>query len=183
MVLTETRLQDCLIFEPKIFTDDRGFFYESFNQKVFNQLTGLNVTFVQDNQSKSVKGVLRGLHYQLPPNAQGKLLRALRGAILDVAVDIRKTSPTFGQWTTVEITQENHKQFWLPPGIAHGFYVLSDEAEILYKTTSYYSSRDERCIAWNDSDLNIDWQLANVKPLLSPKDERGIAWVDADLFD
>jgi len=183
MKITPTAITDCLVIEPKLFVDERGFFYESFNQRLFNQSTGLAVTFVQDNHSKSVKGVLRGLHYQLPPTSQGKLVRAVRGRVLDVAVDLRKSSATFGEWIAVELTHENCKQLWLPPGLAHGFCVLSEEAEILYKTTDFYSSKDERCIAWNDPALEIDWQLGNTMPLLSAKDQGGLLLADAEVFD
>jgi dTDP-4-dehydrorhamnose 3,5-epimerase len=183
MKVTETVLPGCLLIEPKLFIDERGFFCESFNQRAFNHATGLNFNFVQDNHSKSIKGVLRGLHYQLPPNAQGKLVRALHGAVLDVAVDIRKSSPTYGQWLAVELTAGSHKQFWMPPGIAHGFLVLSDAAEILYKTTTYYSATDERCIAWDDPEINIDWPLIGQEPLISAKDRRGVSLAHANVFD
>ncbi len=151
-----------------MFGDARGFFYESFNQKAFNEATGLDLNFVQDNHSRSVKGVLRGLHYQIQ-QPQGKLVRVVRGAVFDVAVDIRKSSPTFGKWEGVELTEENHKQRWVPAGFAHGFLVTSDAADFLYKTTDYYAPEHERGIQWNDPDLAIDWP-PDILPLLSAKD-------------
>jgi dTDP-4-dehydrorhamnose 3,5-epimerase len=178
---TPTAIPDVLVIEPKVFGDDRGFFYESFNQHAFNEATGLDIQFVQDNHSRSTKGVLRGLHYQLPPFAQGKLVRCTRGAVWDVAVDIRKSSPTFGKWTGVDLTEDNHKQLWIPPGFAHGFMVLSDTAECLYKTTAYYTPTHDRCIAWNDFTLNIDWPAIGVEPKLSAKDAAGVSLADADV--
>ena len=144
MKATPTAIPDVMVIEPKVFGDARGFFYESFNQQAFNAATGTNFEFVQDNHSRSSKGVLRGLHYQLPPHAQGKLVRVVRGAVWDVAVDIRQGSATFGQWVAETLTEDNHKQFWIPPGFAHGFVVLSDTADFLYKTTNYYASRRPR---------------------------------------
>ena len=183
MKVTPTGISDCLILEPKIFSDDRGYFYESFNQQAFNEATGLDVTFVQDNQSQSVKSVLRGLHYQLPPMAQGKLVRAIRGAILDVEVDIRKSSSTFGQWVGVELTETNHKQLWLPPGMAHGFLVLSDTANVLYKATNYYSPKDERIIGWNDKTIGIEWPLTDAsQPIVSGRDLKGVSFSSAEIF-
>ena len=176
MKVTPTAIPDVLIIEPKVFGDERGFFFESFNQKAFNEATGTDDQFVQDNHSRSAKGVLRGLHYQLPPCAQGKLVRVVRGAVFDVAVDIRKGSPTFGQWVGVELSEDNHKQLWVPPGFAHGFVVLSDSADFLYKTTDYYAPEHERCLAWNDPAIGIDWPLAQhgiAAPLLSAKDIQG----------
>ena len=175
MKVTPTTIADVLVIEPKVFGDARGFFYESFNQKAFNDATGLDVNFVQDNHSRSAKGVLRGLHYQIE-QPQGKLVRVVRGAVFDVAVDIRKDSPTFGKWVGVELSEENHKQLWVPPGFAHGFVVLSDFADFLYKTTDYYAPEYERCIAWNDPDICIDWPLAQngAEPKLSAKDQQGI---------
>ena len=149
MKVTPTAIPDVLVIEPKVFGDSRGFFFESFNQKAFNDATGLNETFVQDNHSRSVKGVLRGLHYQIE-QPQGKLVRVTRGAVYDVAVDIRKSSPTFGKWVGVELSEENYKQLWVPAGFAHGFLVLSETADFLYKTTQYYAPAHERCIIWND---------------------------------
>lgn len=177
MNVTPTAIPDVLIIEPKLFGDARGFFFESFNQQAFNDATGLNLNFVQDNHSRSAKGVLRGLHYQIH-QPQGKLVRVARGAVFDVAVDIRKGSPTFGKWEGLELTEDNRKQLWVPPGLAHGFVVLSDSADFLYKTTDYYAPQHERCIAWNDPALGIDWPLANNgidSPLLSAKDQQGLS--------
>lgn len=157
MNVIPTAIPDVIIIEPKVFGDERGFFYESFNQKVFNDATGLDVQFVQDNHSRSSKGVLRGLHYQLPPHAQGKLVRCVRGAVFDVAVDIRKSSPTFGKWVGVELSEANHRQFWIPPGFAHGFLTLSETADFLYKTTDYYTPAFERGILWNDLQVGVAW--------------------------
>jgi dTDP-4-dehydrorhamnose 3,5-epimerase len=170
MKVTPTAIPGVLILEPKVFSDERGFFMESFNQKTFNEAVGLDVRFVQDNHSRSSKGVLRGLHYQLPPHAQGKLVRVTRGAVFDAAVDIRKGSATFGQWVGVELSDRNHRQFWVGPGLAHGFLVLSESADLLYKTTDYYSPSSERCIRWNDPTLAIDWPLSGQQPILSTKD-------------
>ena len=174
MKVTPTAIPEVLIIEPKVFGDARGFFFESFKQKAFNEATGLDVNFVQDNQSRSAKGVLRGLHYQVQ-EPQGKLVR---GAVFDVAVDIRKSSPTFGQWVGVELTEDNHKQLWVPPGFAHGFLVRSDSADFLYKTTEYYAPEHERCIAWNDPEIGIQWPLAS-EPSLSSKDPQGMALHEA----
>ena len=182
MNVIQTALPEVLLIEPKVFGDARGFFYESFNQKAFNEATGLDLPFVQDNHSRSAKGVLRGLHYQLPPHAQGKLVRVVRGAVFDVAVDVRKSSPTFGQWVGMELSEENHRQFWMPPGFAHGFVVLSESADFLYKTTDYYAPSHERCIAWNDPTLNIQWPDIGMAPLLSAKDQQGLALGAAESF-
>jgi dTDP-4-dehydrorhamnose 3,5-epimerase len=171
MKVTPTAIPDVLIIEPKVFGDARGFFFESFNQKTFSAATGLHETFVQDNHSRSAKSVLRGLHYQLM-QPQGKLVRVVRGAVFDVAVDIRSNSPTFGQWVGTELTEENHKQLWVPIGFAHGFVVLSDTADFLYKTTDYYAPEHERCIAWNDPKIGIQWPLDGA-PSLSAKDQAG----------
>lgn len=176
-------IPDVVLIEPKVFGDTRGFFYESFNQKAFNQATGLDIDFVQDNHSRSAKGVLRGLHYQLPPHAQGKLVRVVRGAVFDVAVDIRRSSPTFGKWVGDELSETNNRQLWIPPGFAHGFLVLSDTADFLYKTTDYYSTADERCIAWNDPDIGIEWPEIGVEPNLSAKDRIGANLQNAEVFD
>lgn len=173
MKVTPTAIPDVLIIEPKVFGDERGFFFESFNQKAFNQATGTDFQFVQDNHSRSAKGVLRGLHYQLPPHAQGKLVRVVRGAVFDVAVDIRKGSPTFGQWVGVQLSEENHRQLWIPPGLAHGFLTLSESADFLYKTTDYYAPAFERSIAWNDADIDIKWPDIGMNPMLSAKDQQG----------
>lgn len=175
MKVTQTSMPEVLIIEPKVFGDARGFFYESFNQKAFNEATGLNETFVQDNYSRSAKGVLRGLHYQFV-QPQGKLVRVVRGAVFDVAVDIRKGSSTFGEWVGIELTEDNYKQLWIPAGFAHGFVAISGVADILYKTTDYYAAQYERCLAWNDPGLNIEWPLAKhgiVIPMLSAKDSQG----------
>lgn len=173
-------LPEVLIIEPKVFGDTRGFFYESFNAKAFAQATGISAEFVQDNHSRSQKGVLRGLHYQIE-NAQGKLVRVTAGEVLDIAVDIRRSSKTFGQWVGVRLSAENHRQLWVPQGFAHGFVVLSDSAEFLYKTTDYYTPAAERCIRWDDPALAIDWQLEQ-PPQLSAKDQQGSDLKDADLF-
>ena len=180
MKVTPTAIPDVLIIEPKVFGDERGFFFESFNQKAFNEATGLDVNFVQDNHSRSAKGVLRGLHYQVQ-QPQGKLVRVVRGVVFDVAVDIRKDSPTFGKWAGTELSEDNHRQLWIPPGFAHGFLVLSDSADFLYKTTDYYAPQHERCIAWNDPSIAIEWPKG-VQPLLSAKDESGKRLAEADVF-
>lgn len=174
---TPTAIPDVLILEPKVFGDDRGFFYESYNQQTFQAATGLDVTFVQDNHSKSARNVLRGLHYQVE-QPQGKLVRVVQGEIFDVVVDIRKGSKTYGLWVGHILSAENKKQIWIPPGLAHGFVVLSEIAEFLYKTTDYYAPAHERCIAWNDPDLAINWQMQG-EPLLSAKDAAGVAFRDA----
>ena len=181
MKATPTRIPEVLIIEPKVFGDARGFFYESFNQQAFAQATGLDVAFVQDNHSRSAQGVLRGLHYQIQ-NPQGKLVRCVRGAVFDVAVDIRKGSATLGQGAGVEVSEENHRQLWVPAGFAHGFVVLSESADFLYKTTDYYAPAFERCIAWNDPALGIEWP-SGVTPLLSAKDAAGLALQDAEVFE
>ena len=172
MKVTPLAIADVLLIEPRVFGDERGFFYESFNQQRFNEATGLNHDFVQDNHSKSAKGVLRGLHYQLPPKAQGKLVRVVAGEVFDVAVDIRKYSPTFGKWVGEKLSADNKRQLWIPPGLAHGFLVLSDSAEFLYKTTDYYAPEQERCIRWDDPDLAIEWPIEG-EPVLSAKDALG----------
>ena len=180
MKVTPTSIPDVLIIEPRVFGDARGFFYESFNQQAFNEATGTNCKFVQDNHSRSGKGVLRGLHYQVE-QPQGKLVRVVRGAVFDVAVDIRKGSPTFGKWEGLELSEDNHKQLWIPPGFAHGFLVLSDTADFLYKTTDYYAPEHERCIVWDDADIGVDWPLAN-EPSLSAKDKLGLKLGNAEVF-
>lgn len=180
MKVTPTAIPEVLIIEPKVFGDARGFFYESFNQKAFNEATGQSLNFVQDNHSRSAKGVLRGLHYQIQ-QPQGKLVRVVRGAVFDVAVDIRKSSPTFGQWVGIELSKENQKQFWVPAGFAHGFIVLSDTADFLYKTTEYYAPQHERCIRWDDKTLAIDWPYVSA-PLISEKDKEGSFFNDAEFF-
>jgi dTDP-4-dehydrorhamnose 3,5-epimerase len=175
--VTQTPLEGVLVLEPTVFGDARGFFFESFNTRDFQQATGLDVTFVQDNHSKSVKGVLRGLHYQVQ-HEQGKLVRVAQGAVFDVAVDIRKESPTFGQWFGLELSAENKKQLWIPAGLAHGFLVTSESAEFLYKTTDYYHPKFERGLLWNDSDIGIEWplHLLDSEPLLAPKDNNWKLW-------
>ena len=178
MKATPTRIPDVLVIEPKVFGDDRGFFFESFNRRAFHEATGLNVDFVQDNHSKSARNVLRGLHYQVG-QPQGKLVRVTQGEVFDVAVDIRKGSPTYGQWVGEILSAENKKQLWIPAGLAHGFVVLSETAEFLYKTTDYYAPQHERCIAWNDPDLAIAWPIEG-QPLLSAKDAAGAAFREAE---
>jgi dTDP-4-dehydrorhamnose 3,5-epimerase len=180
--VTPTAIPEVLIIEPKVFGDARGFFYESFNGKAFDEAVGRHVEFVQDNHSRSVKGVLRGLHYQVQ-QPQGKLVRAVRGSVFDVAVDIRRSSPTFAKWVGVELTEENHKQLWVPVGFAHAFLVLSESADFLYKTTEYYAPAHERCIAWNDADVGIEWPKIGVAPLLSAKDQAGVSLKQAEIFD
>jgi dTDP-4-dehydrorhamnose 3,5-epimerase len=175
MKVTATAIADVLLLEPKIFGDDRGFFFESFNARVFAQATGLNVTFVQDNHSKSARHVLRGLHYQTQ-QAQGKLVRVVSGEVFDVVADVRPESPTYGKWVGEILSAQNQRQMWVPPGLAHGFLVLSENAEFLYKTTDYYAPEFERCIAWNDKKLNIDWPLIGATPSLSAKDALGHAF-------
>lgn len=182
MKVTPTAIPDVLVIEPKVFGDARGFFYESFNGKAFDEAVGRHVEFVQDNHSRSVKGVLRGLHYQIQ-QPQGKLVRVVRGAVFDVAVDIRKSSPTFGQWVGVELTEENHKQMWVPEGFAHGFLVVSESADFLYKTTNYYAPAHERSILWDDPGLGIRWPDLGARPTLSAKDQAGSSLEKAQLFD
>jgi dTDP-4-dehydrorhamnose 3,5-epimerase len=176
-----TEIPEVMLIEPKVFGDARGFFFESFNQKAFVDGTGLDVTFVQDNHSRSAKGVLRGLHYQIQ-QPQGKLVRVVRGAVFDVAVDIRKHSATFGKWVGVELSEENHRQLWVPPGFAHGFVVLSESADFLYKTTDYYAPQFERCVAWNDPDIGIAWPDLGAPIMLSAKDQQGARLSEAEVF-
>lgn len=175
MKIIPTEIPEVLIIEPRVFEDERGFFFESFNQKQFDEAVGYPVNFVQDNHSKSTQGVLRGLHYQKAPYAQGKLVRCIAGEVFDVAVDIRKESPTFGKWVGVNLSAENKKQLWIPEGFAHGFLVLSETAEFVYKTTKYYNPQSEICIKWNDPTLNINWPNNNV--LISEKDNLGINFI------
>jgi dTDP-4-dehydrorhamnose 3,5-epimerase len=181
MEVIPTKISDILILKPPVFGDERGFFLESFNQKKFTEKTGINTDFVQDNHSRSQKNVLRGLHYQIQ-QPQGKLVRTIVGEILDVAVDIRRHSPTFGQWVSCLLTASNKQQLWIPPGFAHGFYVKSDVAEVLYKTTDYYAPEQERCIIWNDPDLNINWENT-IEPVLSAKDQAGKLLKNAELYE
>ena len=181
MQTTHLAIPDVVLIEPKVFGDARGFFFESFNQRAFNAATGTDYAFVQDNHSRSSQGVLRGLHYQIQ-QPQGKLVRVVQGAVFDVAVDIRQSSPTFGQWVGAELSGDNHRQLWVPPGFAHGFVVLSETAEFLYKTTDYYAPEYERCIAWNDATLAIDWRYQGT-PKLSAKDAQGLALAQAEVFD
>jgi dTDP-4-dehydrorhamnose 3,5-epimerase len=182
MKVTSTAIPDVLIIEPKVFGDARGFFFESYNRQAFKAATSLDVDFVQDNHSKSQRGVLRGLHYQLPPKAQGKLVRVVQGEVFDVAVDLRKSSPTFGQWVGDILSAENKKQLWIPPGFAHGFLTLSDTAEFLYKTTDYYAPEYERCIRWDESMIAITWPL-QATPRVSDKDAMGVPLANAELYD
>jgi len=179
--VTPTAIPDVLVLEPKVFGDARGFFYESFNARDFAQVTGLDAQFVQDNHSKSAKGVLRGLHYQIQ-RAQGKLVRVVQGRVFDVAVDLRKSSPTFGRWVGVELSAENFQQMWVPPGFAHGFVVLSESAEFLYKTTDYWYPEHERSLLWNDPAIGIEWPI-DAPPQLAAKDQAGKLLAQAEVFD
>jgi dTDP-4-dehydrorhamnose 3,5-epimerase len=180
MNITQTKIPEVLIIEPKVFGDERGFFFESFNAKVFQEKTGLNPNFVQDNHSKSAQNVLRGLHYQIQ-QPQGKLVRVIVGSVFDVAVDIRQDSPTFGQWVGEVLSAENKKQLWIPEGFAHGFLVLSETAEVLYKATDFYAPEYDRAILWNDPDININWNLQN-EPILSAKDQQAKPLKEAEIF-
>ena len=180
MKVTPTAIPEVLILEPQVFGDDRGFFFESFNARKFEQLTGIAANFVQDNHSKSARGVLRGLHYQVQ-HPQGKLVRVASGSLFDVVVDLRKSSPFFGRWIGVELSAENRRQLWVPPGFAHGFVVTSESAECLYKTTDYWAPEYERSILWNDPALAIDWPLSGL-PMLSGKDSKGSLLADAEVF-
>lgn len=181
MNVIATALPEVLILEPKVFGDARGFFLESFNQKTFSEVTGTNCTFVQDNHSRSARGVLRGLHYQIR-QAQGKLVRVTRGSVYDVAVDIRKGSPNFGKWVGVELSEENQRQLWVPPGFAHGFLVTSESADFLYKTTDYYAPQHERSIAWNDPDIGIAWPVQGLQVQLSAKDSQALPLAQAEVY-
>lgn len=180
MKAIDTQIPDVKVIEPQVFGDERGFFLESFNKKKFCDAIDREINFVQDNHSRSQKGVLRGLHYQIK-QPQGKLVRVTSGRVYDVAVDLRESSPSFGQWVGQELTSENHKQFWIPEGFAHGFVVLSETADFMYKTTDYYAPEYERCIKWDDSELAIDWHLES-EPLLSDKDKQGTSFADAEKF-
>jgi dTDP-4-dehydrorhamnose 3,5-epimerase len=179
--VTPTAIPEVLVIEPRVFGDARGFFYESFNQRAFDEAIGRHVEFVQDNHSRSGRGVLRGLHYQIE-QPQEKLVRVVRGAVFDVAVDIRKSSPTFGQWVGVELSEDNGKQMWVPEGFAHGFLVLSESADFVYKTTDYYAPAHERCIVWNDASLDIAWGIQPADVELSAKDAAGASFDSADTF-
>jgi len=181
MKVTPTNIPDVLIIEPEVFCDHRGFFFESFSQQAFNKAVGQDIQFVQDNHSHSTKGVLRGLHYQRPPKAQGKLVRVVRGEVFDVAVDIRKSSPTFGQCSATKLSEYNNIQVWIPKGFAHGFLVLTDTAEVLYKTTDYYSPENERTLCWDDPEIQVDWPLKE-PPSLSEKDAIGELLANAEVF-
>ncbi|WP_353234898.1 dTDP-4-dehydrorhamnose 3,5-epimerase [Diaphorobacter ruginosibacter] len=181
MKATRLAIPEVVLIEPKVFGDARGFFFESFNQKVFDEATGTRHDFVQDNHSRSRQGVLRGIHYQIR-QPQGKLVRVARGAVFDVAVDLRASSPTFGQWVGAELSEDNQHQLWVPPGFGHGFVVLSETADFLYKTTDYYAPEHERCILWNDADIGIDWRFGG-EPQLSAKDAQGAAFKDAQVFE
>jgi dTDP-4-dehydrorhamnose 3,5-epimerase len=180
MKVTPLAIPDVLLIEPQVFGDDRGFFFESFNQNKFEEAVGHKINFVQDNHSKSVKGVLRGLHYQLPPKAQGKLVRVIQGEVFDVAVDLRQSSPTFGNWVSEMLSADNNKQMWIPEGFAHGFLTLSDTAEFLYKTTDFYSPQHEHAILWNDQALNIIWPIEKI--FLSDKDSKALSLKSSYLF-
>ena len=183
MNVIPTKMDGAFILEPKVFGDARGFFMESYNRRDFAAATGLDVDFVQDNHSRSRRGVLRGLHYQIK-QPQGKLVRVVRGAVFDVAVDIRRSSPTFGRWTGTELSEDNQRQFWIPPGFAHGFLVLTESADFLYKATDWYAPEHERGIAWNDPAIGIEWPLGAIgQPLLSDKDRAAPALAQAEVFD
>lgn len=182
MIVTPTALTDVLVLEPRVFGDARGFFLESFNARRFAEATGVRAEFVQDNQSRSARGVLRGLHYQIR-QPQGKLVRVVRGRVFDVAVDLRRSSPAFGRWAGVELSEDNHRQLWIPPGFAHGFLVLSESADFLYKATDYYAPEHERAIRWDDPSVGIDWPIAEQAPLLSAKDRAAPSLAAAEHFD
>ena len=176
MRVCRTEIPDVLLIEPRVFRDERGFFMESFHEQRFHEAVGQSVHFVQDNHSRSTRGVLRGLHFQTEPHAQGKLVRVTRGRVFDVAVDIRKDSQTFGRWVGVELSDENHRQLWIPPGLAHGFLVVSDECDFLYKTTAYYAPSAERSLLWNDPVIGIAWPDVGIAPIVSPKDSSAEPW-------
>jgi dTDP-4-dehydrorhamnose 3,5-epimerase len=182
MKVTRTAIDDVLVIEPRVFRDARGFFQESFNARVFQESCGFEVNFVQDNHSRSTRGTLRGLHYQLPPAAQGKLVRCAGGEVFDVAVDLRRSSPTFGRWVGELLSAENHRQLWIPAGFAHGFLVVSETADFLYKTTRYYAPNSEQSIRWDDPELAITWPLHDILPLVSDKDARAGSFRDAKYF-
>ncbi|TXL66340.1 dTDP-4-dehydrorhamnose 3,5-epimerase [Zeimonas arvi] len=177
----ETALAGVLIIEPRVFDDARGFFFESWNERTFARVTGLDVRFVQDNHSRSLRGVLRGLHYQIR-KPQGRLVRVVRGAIFDVAVDLRRSSPMFGRWFGIELTEDNHRQLWVPPGFGHGFLVLSESADVLYKATDYYAPEHERSLQWNDPAVGIEWPLGGIEPVLSAKDAAGLLLAQCEVY-
>jgi dTDP-4-dehydrorhamnose 3,5-epimerase len=181
--ITLTAIEGMLILEPKVFGDPRGFFMESYNARAFNEALGFEVHFVQDNHSRSARGVLRGLHYQLPPYAQGKLVRVTQGEVFDVAVDMRRSSPSFGRWVGVSLSGSNHRTVWLPPGLAHGFLVTGEGADFLYKTTDYYAPQAERCVRWNDPALGIDWPVLHKAPLLTARDATAPMFAESPHFD
>ena len=183
MNVVELAIPEVLVLEPRVFGDDRGFFMESWNRTTFREATGIVADFVQDNHSRSSRGVLRGLHFQLPPHAQGKLLRVARGTIFDVAVDIRRHSRTFAQWVGVELSADNHRQIWIPPGFAHGFLAMTDVTDLLYKTTDYYSSESDAAVRWDDKSIGIAWPLDGLQPILSDKDDAAPLLSEADVFD
>lgn len=183
MKFTTLAIPDILVFEPEVLEDQRGFFFESFNQSGFDKVMGRKITFVQDNHSKSIKGVLRGLHFQLPPKGQGKLIRVIQGQIYDVAVDLRKTSPTFGHWVGEMLSADNKKQIWIPEGFAHGFITLSDDSEVLYKATDFYSPIHEQCLIWNDPEINVMWPHTENDYIFSDKDTKGKLLSDLALFN
>jgi dTDP-4-dehydrorhamnose 3,5-epimerase len=182
MPATTCQIQDVILFEPAVFPDERGEFFETFSQRLFDQAVGRSVTFVQENHSVSAKGVLRGLHYQLPPHAQGKLLRVVAGAVRDIVVDIRRKSPTFGQWIATSLSATNRRQIWIPEGFAHGFLALEDRTEVIYKTTRYYAPGSERCVIWNDAEIGIEWEYKG-QPRLSRKDRFGQPLSLSEVFD
>jgi dTDP-4-dehydrorhamnose 3,5-epimerase len=182
MKVTKTSIDGVLVLEPTVFGDERGFFMESFSQKRFEEVVGRRIEFVQDNHSRSQAGVLRGLHFQVAPHAQGKLVRVTQGAVFDVAVDLREGSPTRGQWVGAELSGENHRQLWLPPGMAHGFFVTRGPADFLYKTTDYYAPECERCIRWDDPELAIAWPDIGLRPVVSVKDSQGTTYAEMSLF-
>jgi dTDP-4-dehydrorhamnose 3,5-epimerase len=181
MNVVRTAIEGLLILEPRVFGDSRGFFFESYNQRAFQEATGLEIPFVQDNHSRSGRGVLRGLHYQIG-QPQGKLVRVVRGRVFDVAVDLRRSSPTFGRWAAGELSEESHRQMWIPAGLAHGFLVLSETADFLYKTTDYYAPQYERSLAWNDPTVGVQWPLDGIEPLLSAKDRAGKPLAECETF-
>lgn len=181
MKVIATSIPDLLVLEPRVFSDSRGFFLESWNERSFREATGVTLPFVQDNHSRSARGVLRGLHYQLQ-QPQGRLVRVVRGSVFDVAVDLRRSSPSFGRWHGMELSEENHRQLWIPPGFGHGFLVTSESADFLYKATDYYAPRHEHCVLWNDRALAIEWPIAGLTPLLSDKDRQGRTLAEAEVF-